>query len=578
MSRHQHARGHGRRRILATSLTLGLLLPGLAVAAPAAADSEVLNPLDQSGEFDESLPVLDDSVLESLQARGTAAGLDAADRDAAGTQDATRYAAPATTAHLGPCKQDFIDVAPKSTYYTHVTWMACAGLAKGYQDHSFGVSREISRGEVALVLYRLSGEEHEPGTARDFKDVDPVRGDERFTAISWLAEREIVHGYTDGTFRPSRSISRGELASYLFRYAGDDDYTAPAKPTFKDVPTTAGAYRDISWMVSHRMVTGYADGTFRPAQSVTRGETSKFLYGLETLLNGTPEPPATVPKPAPQPEPKPEPEPEPQIPLAYRYVVIADDGLNVRKYPGVQYSKVTSLLRNTKVVITGRSKVVSGATWREITVGKYRGWVHGGYIIKDFEMGNAKSALARTGTLRKPTTRNGVTVLDTTWEAQPNGYWCGPASIKIALDAFGIKTTQAAMAKEAKTDRDGTWLHQMARVLDYNAPTNVRYTVTTIRGQDSTRSDRIAMRENLKRSIKAGVPVAVNIAATPAEQPPLQRAKTGGRFTLRHHMPVVGYNENNNTVLVQDPWTKPFWVSVYQLADMTGTRGYVSLK
>ncbi|HEY4614535.1 MAG TPA: C39 family peptidase, partial [Citricoccus sp.] len=121
-------------------------------------------------------------------------------------------------------------------------------------------------------------------------------------------------------------------------------------------------------------------------------------------------------------------------------------------------------------------------------------------------------------------------------------------------------------------------LHQVARVLDYNAPTNVRYTVTTIRGQNSTQADRIAMRENLKRSIKAGVPAAVNIAATPDEQPPLQRAKTGGRFTLRHHMPVVGYNENNNTVLVQDPWTKPFWVSVYQLADMTGTRGYVSLK
>ena len=52
----------------------------------------------------------------------------------------------------------------------------------------------------------------------------------------------------------------------------------------------------------------------------------------------------------------------------------------------------------------------------------------------------------------------------------------------------------------------------------------------------------------------------------------------GGRFTLRHHMPIVGYNENNDTVLVQDPWTKPFWISVYRLADMAGTRGYVSLK
>ena len=94
----------------------------------------------------------------------------------------------------------------------------------------------------------------------------------------------------------------------------------------------------------------------------------------------------------------------------------------------------------------------------------------------------------------------------------------------------------------------------------------------------TTREDRIRIREDLKRSIKAGVPAAVNIAATPDEQPPLQLQKTGGKFTLRHHMPVVGYNENNDTVLVQDPWTKPFWISVYRLADMAGTRGYVSLK
>lgn len=544
------------------------------MATPAAADSEALNPLDQTTEFDESLPVLDESVLDSLQ------GLDTVDPSRGGSVQSARNSATAT-AHLGPCRQDFIDVAPRSTYYTHVTWMACAGLTKGYQDHSFGVRRQINRGEAALMLYRLSGERHNAGTARDFKDVAPVKGDEEFTAISWMAEQDIVHGYDDGTFRPDRSISRGELASYLFRYAGDEDYAAPAQDGFTDVPKTAGTYRDISWLVTNRMVTGYSDGTFRPTQNVTRGETSKYLYGVETLVNGKPAAPAAAPTPAPKPVPAPEPKPAPAtpaIPLAYRYVVISDDGLNVRKYPGTQHPKVTSLLRNTKVVITGRSQVTGGATWREITVGTHRGWVHGGYIIKDFELGNAKSALSRTGTLRKPTTRNGITVLNTTWQAQPNGYWCGPASIKIALGAFGIKTTQTAMAKEAKTDRDGTWLHQMARVMDYNAPANVRYTVTTIRGQDSTYDDRIRMRENIRRSIKAGVPAAVNIAATPDEQPPLQRQKTGGRFTLRHHMPIVGYNENNNTVLVQDPWTKPFWINLYELADMAGTRGYVSLK
>lgn len=564
MSRSIPRRRTARWRLLATALTAGLLIPGAVVATPAYADSETLNPLDQSTQFDEDQPVLDDSVLEGLQRdAGTSAGT-----DASGSRSAT-----AAPQHLGPCKQDFIDVPPNSTFYTHVTWLACAGLSKGYADHSFGVRKEINRGEAALMIYRMSGEQHDAGTTRDFKDVEPVKGAEEFTAISWMAEQGIVHGYDDGTFRPDRSISRGELASYLFRFAGDEDYEAPAEPVFKDVPASLGTYPDISWMYENKMVKGYVDGTFRPTRNVTRGETSKYLYGLETLRNGTPAPPTTAPKPAP--------EPEPEIPLAYRYVVIADDGLNVRSGAGVNYPKVASLARNTKVVWTGRSKAVSGATWREITVNSVKGWVHGGYLMRDFEAGSAKSSLSKTGSVRVPKEKwPGVTELNATWQAQPNGYWCGPASVVIGLGAFGISTTQKAMAEQAQTDLDGTWLHQVARLMDYHSPASVRYEVTTIPGssQRASYDQRIRFRDDMVRSVKAGVPGLVNIAATPGEQAPLHREKTGGRYTLRHHMPVTGYDANTNRLLVLDPWTRPFWVDAYQLADMTVTRGYASLK
>ncbi|GAA1115842.1 hypothetical protein GCM10009670_00100 [Citricoccus alkalitolerans] len=562
----QSAPRRRRAGLLATALSLGLLLPGLAVAAPAAADSEHLTPLDQTTEFDESLPVLDDSVLDAVQ--GKNAGPDAA-----------RGHADVTTAHSGPCKQDFTDVAPNTTFYTHVTWMACAGLSEGYADHSFGVYREITRKEAALMIYRMSGDTHEPGTAADFEDVQPRAGDEGFTAISWMHEQEIVTGYTDGTFRPNRSISRVELARYLFRYGGESDYTAPSDAVFSDVPTTAPAYRDISWLSENEMVAGYADGTFRPSRQVGRGETAKFLYGLETHLNGQPKPPASPPKPAPKPEPAPEPEPEPEIPLAYRYVVIADDGLNVRAGAGTGHAALASLARNTRVVITGRSQSVGGATWREITVGTVRGWVHGGYLIRDFEAGNAKSDVSRLGKRYLPERpKQGVAILRADYEAQPNGYWCGPASMAITLSAFRLDFSQKSLATAAQTDREGTWLHQVARVLDYHAPFDVRYTVKTIPGADANLAQTREFRTGARRSIDGGAPVVINIAATPDEQPPLHLAKTGGRFTLRHHMAVVGYNTVNDTFLVYDPWTEPFWVDTSQLADMAGTRGYTLRK
>lgn len=579
VSRQLPAPRRRRAGLLATALSLGLLLPGLALAAPAAADSEHLTPLDQTAEFDESLPVLDDAVLDAVQ--GKSAGPDVA---RGRTDAATDASTGAAAAHLGPCKQDFTDVAPKTTFYTHVTWMACAGLSKGYEDHSFGVYQKITRKEAAVMVYRMSGASHDPGTARDFADVTPRSGDEGFTAISWMHEQEIVRGYVNQgqeypSFKPGQSISRAELASYLFRFGGDADYTAPAEQAFRDVPTTAARYRAISWLVEHQMVSGYADGAFRPGRAVQRGETAKFLYGLETHLNGQPTPPATPPKPAPKPEPAPEPAPVPEIPLAYRYVVIADDGLKVRSGAGTGHAVLASLARNTRVVITGRSTSVGGATWREITAGKVKGWVHGGYLIRDFEAGNAKSEVSRLGKRYLPERpKQGVAVLRADYEAQPNGHWCGPASMAIALSAFRLDFSQKSLATAAQTDQEGTWLHQVARVLDYHAPIDVRYTVKTIPGADANLAQTREFRTSARRSIDGGVPVVINIAATPDEQPPLQRAKTGGRFTLRHHMAVVGYNNVNDTFLVYDPWTEPFWVDTSQLADMAGTRGYVTLK
>ncbi|MGO1885436.1 MAG: hypothetical protein ACTH3G_08755, partial [Citricoccus sp.] len=75
MSRSIPRRRTARWRLLATALTAGLLIPGAVVATPAYADSETLNPLDQSTQFDEDQPVLQDSVLEGLQRdAGTSAG------------------------------------------------------------------------------------------------------------------------------------------------------------------------------------------------------------------------------------------------------------------------------------------------------------------------------------------------------------------------------------------------------------------------------------------------------------------------------------------------------------------------
>lgn len=177
----------------------------------------------------------------------------------------------------------FTDAAPGSSFYESIRWMACEGLTNGYADGSFGKNKEITRGEVASFLYRYSGENHNAGNRRDFTDVNPQSS--HFEAISWMEDKDYTNGYADGSYGINKNISRGELAAFIYRFA-DEDFSAPRLSPFKDMTPTSSFYEPITWMSSHGMVNGYVDDTFKSGRSVTRGETSKYFYSLDKHLNG----------------------------------------------------------------------------------------------------------------------------------------------------------------------------------------------------------------------------------------------------------------------------------------------------
>jgi hypothetical protein len=201
-----------------------------------------------------------------------------------------------TTTGQGPCVTDFTDAPPTGSFYTAITWMACKGLTNGYADGSFGKVKEITRGEVASFLYRLSGDRHNAGITKDFKDVKTSSS--HFTAISWMKAEGLTNGYADGSFGISKPITRGELAAFMLRSSGVS-YQAPARSPYSDMTDEQSRFYfgPAAWMKSTGMITGYADGSFRPHRMVTRGETAKFMYALETHLNGEPAPPTVTPKP-----------------------------------------------------------------------------------------------------------------------------------------------------------------------------------------------------------------------------------------------------------------------------------------
>jgi hypothetical protein len=79
--------------------------------------------------------------------------------------------------------------------------------------------------------------------------------------ITCLACRGIVSGYQDGTFRPANTLSRGQLAKVVAGGAGFTDSIPAARQTFADVPASHPFWRYIEALAIHGTISGYDCGS-----------------------------------------------------------------------------------------------------------------------------------------------------------------------------------------------------------------------------------------------------------------------------------------------------------------------------
>ena len=110
------------------------------------------------------------------------------------------------------------------------------------------------------------------------------------SAIRWAAERGIAAGKTAATFDPSGACTRGQAVTFLWRAAGKPEVSSGA--AFSDVAADAYCAQAVRWAASLGIVTGYADGGFRPNATVTREQMAAILFrfakaqGLDTTQGG----------------------------------------------------------------------------------------------------------------------------------------------------------------------------------------------------------------------------------------------------------------------------------------------------
>ena len=118
--------------------------------------------------------------------------------------------------------------------------------------------------------------------AISFKDVKETNT--HYANIMNLAERGVIRGYEDGTFRPGDSIKRGNAAHIIAEIIGLDT-TNVKNPNFKDISTKNSNYGAIAALANAGIINGFEDGTYRANDRLTRGQMAKIIANAFKLTS-----------------------------------------------------------------------------------------------------------------------------------------------------------------------------------------------------------------------------------------------------------------------------------------------------
>ena len=169
---------------------------------------------------------------------------------------------------------NFHDVSRFDYFYDAVKWAAENGIASGTGRYTFSPNAVCTRAQTVTFLWRAAGSPLPRYRVCPFTDVNPR--DYYYDAVLWAVEQGITTGLNATTFGPDVTVTRGQVATFLYRAA------SAAKPStfnpFTDVKTTAYNYNAILWAYDNRITTGTSDTTFSPDAYCTRAQIVTFLY------------------------------------------------------------------------------------------------------------------------------------------------------------------------------------------------------------------------------------------------------------------------------------------------------------
>ena len=179
-----------------------------------------------------------------------------------------------------PPVNPFVDVSESSVYYDAILWAYYhepQQITGGYTATEFCPGNPCTRGQVVTFLWRAAGCPEPTGNINVFNDASSIAAPYQ-KAVAWAVEKGITTGFADGTFRPNDSVTRAQFVTFLWRYE-NKPATSGSIAGFTDASSIAGPYQQaVAWAVEKGVTTGYGDDTFRPNATCTRWAVVLFMY------------------------------------------------------------------------------------------------------------------------------------------------------------------------------------------------------------------------------------------------------------------------------------------------------------
>ena len=178
--------------------------------------------------------------------------------------------------------KSFIDLPTSHWAYSYVMSLVEKGVINGMDETHFAPDENVTREQFAKMLVEAL-EVYDQTATCDFNDLDTSHW--AYAYVASAVKAGLITGYDDGTFGIGRNITRQEMAVMVSRCDVQFPTLNPAM-AFTDSSSIAGwANAAVQKMQMANIISGFEDKTFKPQENATRAQAAKIIYGVLELID-----------------------------------------------------------------------------------------------------------------------------------------------------------------------------------------------------------------------------------------------------------------------------------------------------